>query len=124
MKYEKNTWNTYTWDETKSRGANLVASREVDAAITKAKMENIEDGIEEAHNRITEIQEPSKEDVGLGNVDNVQQASKSEHDQLATDFSTHQTDYEAFKTNIEEIRYVDEKIELKINGEWVVPKGV
>ena len=34
-------------------------------------------------------------------------------------FDEHLADYASFKNNIEAIRYVDEKMELKINGEWV-----
>lgn len=42
---------------------------------------------------------------------------------LENDFNVHQADYASFKNNIEAIRYVDEKMELKINGEWVEFKG-
>lgn len=38
------------------------------------------------------IPELTKANVGLGNVDNVKQASKTEHDQLASNFSTHQAE--------------------------------
>ncbi|HZJ99248.1 MAG TPA: hypothetical protein VFC79_04555 [Tissierellaceae bacterium] len=44
-------------------------------------------------------------------------------DNLSTDVDTHKADYASFKNNIEAIRYVDEKMELKINGEWVEFKG-
>lgn len=38
---------------------------------------------------------------------------------LQQELETHKADYASFKNNIEGIRYVDEKMELKINGEWV-----
>lgn len=38
------------------------------------------------------VPELTKANVGLGNVDNVKQASKTEHDQLVDDFSAHGSD--------------------------------
>jgi hypothetical protein len=42
---------------------------------------------------------------------------------LDDEVTAHKADYATFKNNIEAIRYVDEKLELKINGEWVEFKG-
>lgn len=45
------------------------------------------------HVRLSDIPTPTKEAVGLGNVDNVKQASKEEFDVLATSLDEHQADY-------------------------------
>lgn len=41
-----------------------------------------------------------------------------------TTFDEHLADYATFKNNIEAIRYIDETMELKVNGEWVKLKGL
>ncbi len=45
MAYEKQTWGTYTWDDSKSDEENLAAADTANALITKEKLDHIEDGI-------------------------------------------------------------------------------
>ena len=57
--------------------------------------------------------------VNAENMNNIEQGIEN----VSDDFASHLADYASFKNNIEAIRYVDEKMELKINGEWVEFKG-
>ncbi|MCH3962998.1 MAG: hypothetical protein LKE46_01870 [Clostridium sp.] len=45
MAYEKQTWGTYEWDNSKSDEENLTAAEAANALITKEKLDHIEDGI-------------------------------------------------------------------------------
>lgn len=45
MAYTKNTWGTYTYDESKSLADNLTAAKAANAVVTSEKMNNIENGI-------------------------------------------------------------------------------
>ena len=59
----------------------------------------------------------------VGNLENLDTVEKSNIvlalNEIYQDLIAHKADYASFKNNIEGIRYVDEKMELKINGEWV-----
>lgn len=67
------------------------------------------------------VPELTKENVGLGNVDNVKQASKVEHDQLASDFSAHQAD-DVSQGEIHGLRVNNGKLEY-YDGEWKIASG-
>lgn len=61
---------------------------------------------EEVESEINAIPTPTKESLGLGNVKNVEQASKTEHDQLSNTVSTHLADYAQLKSDVEEIEWI------------------
>lgn len=67
------------------------------------------------HVRLSDIPIPTKESIGLGNVDNVKQASKVEHDQLASDFNAHQAE----KATLDKLGHV--KAETDVDGRLVIP---
>lgn len=45
MAYEKQTWGTYTYDESKSLTENIAAAKAANALVTTDKIKHIEDGI-------------------------------------------------------------------------------
>lgn len=87
------------------------------ADIVDAELKKLSENIEN-------VPIPTKEAVGLGNVDNIKQASKEDFDQLASDFSEHQADYTQFRNNVDKIRINgDGKFEYYYEGEWIQVKG-
>lgn len=72
--------------------------------INPTNLNKIESGIEEAQNKAESV---TKDSIGLGNVDNVKQASKSE-------FDNHITDYDKFK--ITALASLNEYASVKANG--------
>ena len=65
---------------------------------------------------VNAINEVDAKEVDLTPIEN-------QIDDLENEVTSHRANYASFKNNIEAIRYVDEKMELKINGEWVEFKG-
>ncbi|WP_270333108.1 hypothetical protein [Ligilactobacillus acidipiscis] len=47
MAYEKQTWGTYQYDESKSLAENITAAETANALVTTDKIKHIEDGIAE-----------------------------------------------------------------------------
>jgi hypothetical protein len=45
MAYEKQTWGTYTYDESKTLAENIAAAKAANALVTTDKIKHIEDGI-------------------------------------------------------------------------------
>lgn len=45
MAYEKQTWGTYQYDESKSLAENIAAAEKANALVTTDKIKHIEDGI-------------------------------------------------------------------------------
>lgn len=74
------------------------------------------------HVRLSDIPIPTKESIGLGNVNNVKQASKEEHDQLKTKVDEHQAE-KVHQGEIHGFRLTDSKLEYFDGAEWQRVKG-
>lgn len=81
MSYEKQVWSKY--DDLKPEEENI----ENGAVVTDNRMNHIEEGIEDnsnaVENHVANMSNPhlvTKTQIGLGNVDNVQQAAKTDFD--------------------------------------------
>ena len=74
MAYEKQIWNKY--DDLKTEEENS----DLGAVVTDSRMNHIEDGISDHTLDFTNPHNVSKTQVGLGNLDNVKQATKVEFD--------------------------------------------
>jgi hypothetical protein len=74
MAYEKQTWVPY--DDNKTEEENIQAG----AVVTAEKMNYLETGLDEHDKNTTNPHKVTKAQVGLGNVANVEQATKTEFD--------------------------------------------
>lgn len=74
MLYEKQNWISY--DDNKTEEENIQAG----AVVTAERMNHLENGIAEHDKNVSNPHKVTKAQIGLENVDNVKQASKSEFD--------------------------------------------
>lgn len=74
MLYEKQNWISY--DDNKTEEENIQAG----AVVTAERMNHLENGIAEHDKNMSNPHKVTKAQIGLENVDNVKQASKSEFD--------------------------------------------
>lgn len=72
MAYEKQTWISY--DDNKTEEQNIQDG----AVVTAERMNHLETGLDEHDKNTTNPHKVNKDQVGLGNVTNVEQASKTE----------------------------------------------
>ncbi|HHV41313.1 MAG TPA: hypothetical protein GXX72_00455, partial [Clostridiaceae bacterium] len=93
-----------------------------DDPVTEGDFNRIEQGIADAHGKAdrlkTQITDGSVQVNSAENADNLG-GKPPEYYAKQSEVDAHLADYASFKNNIEGIRYADEKMELKINGEWV-----
>lgn len=106
------TSHTHGWSEVTNKPSSFTPS-------THTHSINDITGLRDELDSVPEL---TKENVGLGNVDNVKQASKVEHDQLASDFSAHHAE-KVYQGEVHGMRVVDDKFEFFNGTEWVELKG-
>ena len=106
------TTHTHSWDGIANKPSSFTPSTHTHSI----------DDVTGLRAELDSVPELTKENVGLGNVDNVKQASKVEHDQLASDFNEHQAE-EVHQGEVHGMRVVDDKFEFFNGTEWVELKG-